>query len=53
VLIKSASVFAEFLDVVAAYGVKSSEDERVFYGWRSCALRKQCLKERHGKYAFL
>jgi hypothetical protein len=52
-LIKSATVFAEFLDIVAAYGVKSSEDERVFYGWRSCALRKQCLKERHGKYAFL
>lgn len=51
VLIKSAAVFDEFLDVVAAYGVKSSEDERVFYGWRSCAVRKQCLKERHGKDA--
>ncbi|KAK0289114.1 hypothetical protein LTR35_000490 [Friedmanniomyces endolithicus] len=23
-----------FLDIVGAYGVKTSEDERVFYGWR-------------------
>ncbi len=23
-----------FLDIVGAYGVKTSEDERVFHGWR-------------------
>lgn len=49
VLIKSASVFVDFLVVVSAYGVKSSEDERTFYGWRSCALRKQCPKDIHGE----
>ncbi|KAK0837349.1 hypothetical protein LTR03_012888 [Friedmanniomyces endolithicus] len=43
-----------FLDIVGAYGVKTSEDERVFHGWRESGGKNElCYNvpyvERHGR----
>ncbi|KAK0783111.1 hypothetical protein LTR91_015579 [Friedmanniomyces endolithicus] len=43
-----------FLDIVGAYGVKTNEDERVFYGWRESGGKDElCYNvphvERHGR----
>ena len=42
-------VFADFLIVASAYGIKTHEGERVSYGWRSCCSQDQCSKAKHGK----
>jgi hypothetical protein len=48
ILINAIRVSNHFLDIVFAFGVKSSEDERVVYGPRCCTERKNCPGEQHG-----
>ena len=49
---RSMAIFCSFLDVVSAFGVKTSDDERLNHGFRSCAPREGCPKEHHGQSAF-
>lgn len=48
-VMKHLDVFADFLIVATAYGIKTHEEERVFHGWRSCCSQNQCSKAKHGK----
>jgi hypothetical protein len=49
---RSMAIFCSFIDVLSAFGVKASDDERLNLGFRSCAPRKDCPKERHGPFPF-
>ncbi|KIY00206.1 uncharacterized protein Z520_03891 [Fonsecaea multimorphosa CBS 102226] len=46
-LMCSLEIFSPFLDVVCAFGVKSSDDERLIHGFRSDALWEGCLNRPH------
>ncbi|EPS37252.1 hypothetical protein H072_9064 [Dactylellina haptotyla CBS 200.50] len=46
-LVGFIDVFPQFLDLVSAFGTKTSEDERLVHGWRSCSEQQTCLQKQH------
>ncbi|KAL4879759.1 hypothetical protein BJY04DRAFT_219846 [Aspergillus karnatakaensis] len=39
--------FPSFFDLTAAFGFKTSSDQRAFHGWRACTSGAECLGEKH------
>ncbi|KAL2821011.1 hypothetical protein BDW59DRAFT_164416 [Aspergillus cavernicola] len=46
-IMDSMKIFPSFLELTGAFGFKTNADERVFHGWRGCALSGQCLEQKH------